>query len=51
MSTPQQTISITIEEYAQLKRDSEILQALRKAGVDNWEWYDDALSTLSEKDE
>jgi hypothetical protein len=34
---------ITKEEYDRLLEDSRILNALRRHGVDNWEWYDDAI--------
>jgi len=37
------TINITEEEYYQLIEDSIILNALRNTGVDNWEWYDEAM--------
>lgn len=41
-------ISITQKEYDQLKQDSEILAALRGAGVDNWQGYDDAMAMLDQ---
>lgn len=41
-------VEILKSEYDQLKLDSKILEALRTHGVDNWEWYDDALSTVEE---
>lgn len=37
-------VTISIEEYARLKEASETLDLLEAAGVDNWEWYGDALS-------
>jgi hypothetical protein len=39
-------ITITKTEYDQLVRDSEILSALRSAGVDNWDGYDIAMESL-----
>jgi len=30
----------------ELERDSKILGALYAGGVDNWEWYGDALESL-----
>ena len=33
-------IIISKEEYEQLKEDSEWLQCLEAAGVDNWQGYD-----------
>ena len=41
-------VTIPAEKYELLKKDSMILNALRNAGVDNWEWYDDALNDLRE---
>jgi len=35
-------------EYDDLLRQAEILQALEDAGVDNWEWYGEAMRTISE---
>ena len=37
------TITITREEYHGLKNNSLLLSILQDYGVDNWEWYDDAL--------
>lgn len=34
--------------YDRLVRDSEILNALREYGVDNWEGYSDAMRSLEE---
>lgn len=39
-------VTITLEEYRTLLRDSEILQALINAGVDNWEGYDFAMEDV-----
>jgi hypothetical protein len=39
-------ITITKEEYDTLKEDALFLRALERAGVDNWEGYDDALDIL-----
>lgn len=39
-------VTISRDEYDSLKRDSRMLEALRSAGVDNWEGYDDALDML-----
>ena len=44
-------ISITVIEYERLKADAEFLDALRAAGVDNWDGYDSALDILEEKEE
>jgi hypothetical protein len=39
-------IMVPWDEYERLVEDSRLLNALRRAGVDNWEWYDDAISEL-----
>lgn len=38
-----ETITITCKEYRQLRNDSLFLSILQDYGVDNWEWYDDAV--------
>lgn len=35
-------VSVALDEYLQLVRDSEFLGRLRSAGVDNWEGFYDA---------
>lgn len=37
-------VTIPKTEYSELCADSKILNCLRNAGVDNWEWYDDAIA-------
>lgn len=44
-------IRVTQEEYKRLKRCERILDALYEGGVDNWEWYGEAMSTLEEDDD
>lgn len=39
-------ISIGLAEYQQLLADQRLLEALRAAGVDNWEGWDDACAML-----
>ncbi len=39
-------ISISQEEYDQLIKDQELLQALQAVGVDSWEGYDIARESL-----
>jgi len=41
-------ITISIEKYDELLRDSYFLSALRDAGVDNWDGYDEARSIFQE---
>lgn len=41
-------VSITEKEYKQLKEDSNFLDCLRAAGVDNWEGYEEAQRMLNE---
>lgn len=45
----EQTITITKKEYESLIEDSEWLQALNNAGVDNWSGYDYARELLNEE--
>jgi hypothetical protein len=44
------TITISKKEFNQLVEDSNFLNALREAGVDNWEGYGYACESL-EKEE
>ena len=41
-----QKITISQAEYDQLKQDSLMLEALRAAGVDNWDGYSEAVAML-----
>lgn len=38
------TVTLTRAEFDSLKEDEETLQRLKNAGVDNWEWYGEALN-------
>lgn len=40
------TVNIPETEYRELLDRSEKLAALEAGGVDNWEWYDEAMSSL-----
>lgn len=42
------TVEISKKEYNELVQDSRFLNALRAAGVDNWEGYDEAFDILEE---
>ena len=44
------TITIPVEEYERLLNDSYFLEALRAAGVDNWDGYE-AAQDMMEEDE
>lgn len=46
----EETITISKKEYDSLIEDSEFLEALRQAGVDNWEGYSYAVE-ISEGDD
>ena len=46
-----ETINITLEEYNKLLKDSNFLEALKCAGVDNWKGYSEAIELLEEWDE
>ncbi len=45
------SITISTEEYDQLVKDSEFCWALKAAGVDNWQGYDDAMAILREDED
>ena len=45
-----ETITISKKEYDQLVKDSEFLEALRAAGVDNWEGYSIACESLENEE-
>jgi colicin import membrane protein len=45
-----ETITIPLAEFNRLVRDSELLEALKFAGVDNWDGYSDAVSMLAESE-
>lgn len=38
-----ETVTISKEEYEDLLRDKDMLEALEAGGVDNWEWYGESL--------
>lgn len=42
------TVTISKTLYDQLVADSEFLEALKGAGVDNWEGYDYAMESLEQ---
>lgn len=39
----EETVTISAKEYEALKARDDELSLLEAAGVDNWEWYGDAL--------
>jgi hypothetical protein len=42
----EEMVTIPISQYRALMKDSAKLGALEEAGVDNWEWYGDAMQSL-----
>lgn len=42
----EETMSITIKRYEELREAEEFLNALLGAGVDNWEGYDAAQESI-----
>ena len=46
-----ENITISKKEYEKLLKDSEFLEALRQAGVDNWDGYSYAFEILEENAE
>jgi hypothetical protein len=45
-----ETVTISKDEYESLMEDSRTLNALREAGVDNWEGYGFALQSLGDNE-
>lgn len=43
-------MEISEERYQQLIKAEKKLMALEAAGVDNWEWYGEAISNLEEEE-
>lgn len=44
MNTEKETVTIPKSEYDRLRRDSIKLECLEGGGVDNWDWYGDAMA-------
>lgn len=38
------TVTISEEEYKELQSDAAFLAILQEGGVDNWDWYDEAVA-------
>ena len=51
MPTDKTYISIDLQEYKRLVEDSIVLSALEGSGVDNWDWYDDAIDGIGDLEE
>lgn len=43
-------VQISKDDLIQLVEDQLCLNALYEGGVDNWEWYDEALNEVSSED-
>lgn len=41
--TDEEMVTITKKEYERLRRNEDLLECLNDSGVDNWEWYDEAM--------
>lgn len=39
----EETVTITVKEYKDLKESDRILSLLYAGGVDNWEWYSESV--------
>jgi len=37
-----------IEQMMELEEDLKLLRALQAGGVDDWEWYDDAVESMED---
>lgn len=44
---PDEMVSLTVKEYNELMRKSDLLDALYAAGVDNWDGYGEAMDMIS----
>lgn len=44
----EETITISLKEYHRLSKDSDFLEKLRAAGVDNWDGYEFALDMMED---
>ncbi|MFA5758554.1 MAG: hypothetical protein WC942_04230 [Clostridia bacterium] len=42
-------VTITEEEYNRLVNSAKFLNCLEACGVDNWEWYSEALKMFKEE--
>ncbi len=49
MSETDENITITKKEYEALLAAKRKLRALENAGVDNWEWYGDAMEAMNDE--
>lgn len=45
---PEETITISTKLYRELLKDQAKLKALEDAGVDNWDWYGEAIASLND---
>jgi len=45
----EKTITISEDEYKRLLQDSRFLDCLKNAGVDNWDWYEEAWKAYEER--
>ena len=43
----EEMVTISVEEYEKLKEDQKLLEALKWAGVDNWNGWDYAMEILN----
>ncbi len=41
-----ETVTISAGEYEELKQAKKVLEALYAGGVDNWEWFGEALASM-----
>ena len=47
---PQETVQITMKELKRYQERDRKLSALENAGVDNWEWYGDAMTEFEDEE-
>lgn len=46
-----ESVTIPKSEYLELLHDQKVLYALYAGGVDNWEWYGEALGELEDEED
>ncbi len=51
MKTSEEMVTITKERFDDLIDSERMLICLQNAGVDNWEWYDEAMEEYRSEDE
>lgn len=51
MNSDVETVVISLREYKELLYDSKKLNCLMNNGVDNWDWYGEAMNEFNEDED